>query len=135
MNEKSSPSNRAPLKSYAHSEDAPRGEWFLISNAKGGLYGYRWHEDGSPDLYISRRITEGREEHEFDEIPTRVLGCLDDTEDMAIKLECHASPIRITYKELLVLHAFMREEAMSLDELSASYVEKCLAALEGGQTV
>jgi len=279
------------LKSYAHYEDAPRGEWFLISNAKGGLYGYRWHEEGSPDLYISRKITEGREDHEFDEIPsieegtlrglarflsgnyrvsedhvvlrgrgasvmddgfpcfrsytdipadrqddgwytisgvggglcchrgrlgiyiaeeppdawgedrmaddcnpdptfyyvelyevvrflggkdavfefpsyevledapydewiqlgsaipathtsepeTRVLGCLDDTEDMAIKLECHASPIRITYKELLVLQAFMREEALSLDELSASYLKRGLTAMgevkEGGQTV
>jgi hypothetical protein len=293
MNEKSSPSNRAPLKKYEHYEDVPRGEWFIISEIRDPLYGYRWHEGGSPDLYISRKITEGREEHEFDDIPsieegtlrglarflsgnyrvsedyrvfrgraasamddgfpcfrsytdipadgqddgwytisgvggglcchrgrlgvyiaeeppdawgegrmaddcnpdptfyymelydvvrffggkdavfefpvfevydeaysvsdewiqlgsiiasdhseeaeTRVLGCLDDTEDMAIKLECHSSPIRITYKELMVLRAFMREEALSLEELNASYLKRGLTAMgevkEGGQTV
>jgi hypothetical protein len=53
MNEKSSPSNRAPLKSYALSEDSPRGEWFLISHAKGSLYAYR---EGSSDIYISREV-------------------------------------------------------------------------------
>jgi hypothetical protein len=291
MNEKSSPSNRAPLKKYEHYEDVPRGEWFIISDIYGPLYGYRWHEDGSPDLYISRKITEGREEHEFGDIPsieegtlrglarflsgnyrvsedhvvfrgrgasvmddgfpcfrsytdipadgqddgwytisgvggglcchrgrlgiyiaeeppdawgegrmaddcnpdptfyymelhdvvrlfggrdevfefpsyevledapqdewiqlgpvipaqcsedveTRVLGCVDDTEAMTIILEQHASPIRITYIELLVLRDFMREEGLSLEELSASYLKRGLTAMgevkEGGQTV
>lgn len=65
MNEKSSPSNTVPLKSYAHSEDAPHGEWFLISNAKGGLYGYRWHEEDATDMYLTREVIDSRDEWEF----------------------------------------------------------------------
>lgn len=74
------------------------------------------------------------------ELPeTRVLGCIDDTEDMAIKLPCHISPISITYDELLVLRDFMREEGLSMEELSASYLKRGLTAMgevkEGGQAV
>ncbi len=65
MNEKFSPSQKAPLKSYAHYEDAPRGEWFLISNAKGGLYGYRWHEEGATDMYLTREVIDSRDEWDF----------------------------------------------------------------------
>ena len=69
MNEKSSPSNTAPLKSSAHSEDAPHGEWFLISNAKGGLYGYRW-PDGDDEMYITRRVIECKDDHAFNGVPS-----------------------------------------------------------------
>jgi len=70
MNEKFSPSKRVPLKSYAHYEDAPRGEWFLISNAERGLYGYRWHKAGGiNDMYFSRRVIDSRDDYAFNGVP------------------------------------------------------------------
>lgn len=69
MNEKYSPSKRVPLKSYAHYEDAPCGAWFLISNAKGGLYGDWWPDDDD-EIYITRKVIESKDEHAFNGVPS-----------------------------------------------------------------
>jgi len=52
------------FKKYSYHADVPCGEWVLISNARGGLYGYRW-PDCDDEIYITRAVFNRQDEAAF----------------------------------------------------------------------
>lgn len=50
------------LKKYENYEDVPLGEWVLVSNARGGLYGHREDDD---EIFICREVVDVQDDAEY----------------------------------------------------------------------